>query len=324
MFNKSNNGSEEIKAVLGFTHASMKFSNLENFMSFAKKDVVKVIGKEVFKLADDFYRTDEFGKPEYPDQNNLVNLIQTVMAYSAYRRYVKSNDLSHSETGRQITVQDEIKPAFEWMVDKDDANLLSLANETFELLLDFLDELIAIDPPGTIANAWMESEAFKSMNSCIVNRVQEFEKVFYINGSRRIYIMLLPFLRKAERSYIPGAITEGRYDALVESIKDGELDPEQEIIRELATQVIVNHALAKALKMLPAESIPEVFGDRFLSEKLDFVDTDARLGAAQVFEQEAKSDYTRLQRYIRTQETVIVVEIDDETEDETDLPFYIC
>lgn len=321
IFNKNNNGSAEVKSALGFTHASLSFENLENFIPFAKKDLVKVIGPEVYEIAEDHYKSENYQNSEYTDLNELVKLIQTVIAYNAYRRYVKSNDLTHSETGRQITVTETEKPAFEWMVDKDDANLLSLANETFELLLDFLDEQLNDERENEIAAAWMESEAFKTMNSCIVNRVKELEKVVSINGSRRIYIMLLPYIKKAERTYIPGAIKADRYATLIEAIKDGELTEDQEHMRELITPVVVNHAMAKALKLLPAEVLPEVFGEKFAADKSESYDTDARLGAAQMFEIEAKSDYSILQRYIRTLEPVTETE---EPETDSTQPFFIC
>lgn len=319
IFDKSNNGSEEVKAALGFVHASLNFDNLKNFIPFAKKDLLKVIGKEVYELAEDHYKSENFEGEDFADLNELVKLIQTVIAYHAYRRYVKSNDLTHSETGRQITVTETDKPAFEWMVDKDDSNLLSLANETLELLLDYLDEQLGTDEPSDIGNAWMESAAFKNINSCMVNRVEEFEKVFVINSSRRIFLMLAPFLRKAERAYIPGAIMMSRYSAIIEAIKDGDLSEEQEAIRELATPVIVNFALSKALKVLPVESLPDVFGEKFIADKLADIDTDARLGAAQVFENEAKLDYSRLQRHIKYLTPIV----EEEPENDTTQPFFM-
>lgn len=303
IFNKSNNGAEEFKSLIGFIYASNNFNNLITYIGFAKKDVVSVVGKEIYDLAETHYKSVDFAsvEPEFKLLNELVHFVQLPIALHAYRRFAPGNDLTHSDAGRQITVTETEKPAFEWMLDKDNANLLSLANDAIELLLDFLAEQLV--PVGGLLNdigdAWNNSEAYKNIKSTIVNSIADFEQVIPINGSRRLFMLLAPFIRKAENDIIRGTITPIRYIALIEAIKDGELNEEQKEIKCLATPVIVMQAMAKAMKLVPAEILPDTFAKRFTDDKRTDIDTDSRLGAAQVLEQEANRDFARLQRYIK-------------------------
>lgn len=326
IFNKSENGAEEFKGLIGFIYASTNFDNLKTYIGFAKKDVVSVIGKEIYKLAEDHYLGADYEseEPEFKLLNELVPLVQLPIALHAYRRFAPGNDLTHSDAGRQITVTETEKPAFEWMLDKDNANLLSLANDAIELLLDFLaEQLVPVDAVlNDIGEVWNNSDAYKNIKSTIVNSIADFEQVIPINGSRRLFMLLAPFIRKAESDIIKGAITPTRYDALIEALKDGELSPEQTEIKRLASPVIVMQAMAKALKLVPAEILPDTFAKRFTDDKRTDIDTDSRLGAAQVLEQEANRDFSRLQRYIKKISPVPVVE-EVEEEDSTNDPYFI-
>lgn len=303
IFNKSDNGAEEFKGLIGFIYASNNFDNLVTYIGFAKKDVVSVIGKEIYKIAETHYLSVNYASvgAEYKLLNELVALVQLPIALHAYRRFAPGNDLTHSDAGRQITVTETEKPAFEWMLDKDNANLLSLANDAIELLLDFLAEQLV--PVGGLLNdigdVWNNSDAYKNIKSTIVNSIADFEQVITINGSRRLFMLLAPFIRKTETDIIRGAITPTRYATLIEAIKDGELTEEQTEIKRLATPVIAMHAMAKAMKLVPAEILPDTFAKRFTDDKRPDIDTDSRLGAAQVLEQEANRDFARLQRYIK-------------------------
>ena len=327
IFNKSENGAEEFKALIGFIYASNTFSNLVTYIGFAKKDVVNIIGPEIYKLAEDHYLSQNFGTDGDEDEfvllNQLVTRVQLPIALHAYRRFAPGNDLSHSDAGRQITVTETQKPAFEWMLDKDNANLLSLANDAVELLLDFLAEQLVVPEGETlneIGEAWNNSAAFAAIKSTIVNSVAAFESVMPINGSRRLFMLLSAFMRKVETDLIRPVITRLRYDSLIEAIKDGELSEEQTEIVRLASPVIVMGAMAKAMKLIPAEVLPDVFGQRFIEDRKTDIDTDSRLGAAQVLQTEASLELLKLQRYIKLI-TPVTEDVIPESVDTTKLYF---
>ena len=146
IFNNSNNGSAELKELIGFIYKSINFDNLKSYITFAQRDIIKIIGEDVFNVACSHYlshnynqgRNDNF--PEWELLDQLVSCIQYPVAVLAYRKYVPSADLTHSDKGRQIFVSDQEKPAFEWQIEKDNENLLTLAHEAIDVLLEFLDK----------------------------------------------------------------------------------------------------------------------------------------------------------------------------------------
>lgn len=316
IFNKSDNGAQEFKSLIGFIYASLNFNSLKSFVKLAAAEVKKVIGPEIYTLAEDHYLSDDFGSNQdsFLALNELVERVQLPIALLAYRKFAPGNDLSHSDSGRRMTVNDTEKQAFEWMIDKDDANLVKLYNDAFELLLSFLDEQLIV-PEGEeindIGEAWNNSDAFKSVKSVIVNSVAAFESVIPINSSRRLYLLLLPYIRKAERDLISPMITRTRYDAMIEALRDGDMSDDQLNIQRLATPPVAMKAMAQALKLIPVESLPDAFALRFAADKRSDIATDDRLAAAQILEHEAGLEMLKLQRYISS--------ITPVTEEETDL-----
>jgi len=133
-------------------------------------------------------------------------------------------------------------------------------------------------------------------------------------------MLLSAFMRKVETDLIRPVITRLRYDSLIEAIKDGELSEEQTEIVRLASPVIVMGAMAKAMKLIPAEVLPDVFGQRFIEDRKTDIDTDSRLGAAQVLQTEASLELLKLQRYIKLI-TPVTEDVIPESVDTTKLYF---
>ena len=142
IFNKGSNGAAEAKGLLGFIYKSNNFDNMATFVTIAEREIKRVIGPEVFKLAQDHYLSDNYLQDAENVQqtllDELVKYVQLPVILHAYRRFAPLNDLSHSEGGRSITVTDELKPAFEWMIASDNASLLDLAHEATDMLIEFL------------------------------------------------------------------------------------------------------------------------------------------------------------------------------------------
>ena len=128
-------------------------------------------------------------------------------------------------------------------------------------------------------------------------------------------MLLAPFMKKTEIDYIRPMITKVRYDSLIEAMRDGEPSEEQVEIKRLTLAPVVMKAMAKGLKLVPAELLPDVFARRFTDDKRSDIDTDSRLGAAQVLEMEANRELLKLQRYIK----IITPVAEDEILEETDI-----
>jgi hypothetical protein len=275
LFNKDSTGSTELKALIGFIYKSINFDNLKSYIGFAQRDIKKIIGSDVFQVAQDHYDSENYllaeideAHPEYTILDELVERIQYPVAVHAYRRYVPSSDLSHSDKGRQIFVSEQEKPAFEWQIEKDNANLLRLANDGTDMLLEFLDSIMSIvittldtsEPPvatESLLIPWKTSSAYLSSRELFIHSVDEFEQIFMIGGSRLTFMSLLPIMRRVQDNEIRSCFTAEKYAELLVEIVEDDVTAENETILDKARQPLALLTLSVAAKRLTAEILPD-------------------------------------------------------------------
>ncbi|MFZ4569772.1 MAG: DUF6712 family protein [Bacteroidales bacterium] len=297
LFNKEDNGSLELKALIGFIYKSINFDNLISYIGFAERDIKKIIGPEVFEVAQDHYDSDNYllaeadqDHPEYLILDELVSKLQFPVAVHAYRKYVPSSDLTHSNKGRQIFVSEEEKPAFEWQIEKDNENLLRLAHEATDILLEFLDDhiddivtpeplpqlaeeldldqedepeimeqepVLFGDTPDTPLIPWKTSPAFLATRELFIGKVEEFEKVFRIGGSRLVFLSLVPIMRRIQDNEIKSCFSAEKYAELLEDMAGNEISAANAIIIDKIQQPLALLTLSLAAKRLTAEILPD-------------------------------------------------------------------
>ena len=310
IFNKSNNGSAELKELIGFIYKSINFTNLKSYIYFAQRDIKKIIGPEVFLVAEDHYNSENYlltagdiDHPEYAILDELVKKIQYPVSVHAYRRYVPSSDLTHSDKGRQIFVSDTEKPAFEWQIEKDNENLISLEHEAIDVLLEFLDENIdnALIPWGT-------SEAFKAIRLTFFPSVAEFEKVFIIGGSRLTFISLVPFIHRIQENDIKASISEARYIEITEQYLDNDLTAGNKIILDKIRTPLALMALSVAVKRLSSEVLPAGIFANIVSNVVKGKNPASKIDRNELsmsLEKDGMRELVKLQEYCRKLDTVI-------------------
>ena len=266
IFNKTENGSLELKELIGFIYKSINFNNLKSYIEFAERNMKKIIGIDVFAQAENHYNSENYllaeadeDHPEYTLLDELVAKIQYPVAVYAYRRYVPSADLTHSDKGRQIFVSEQEKPAFEWQIEKDNENLLFLEHQAIDILLEWLDSHIDFTIEGDIAPffKWSNTAAYLATKDLFINTVGEFEKVFLIEGSRFTFLSLAPFIRRVQENEILAAIGQARYDALTQAIVDmAETEEPAKTLLDKIRPPLVLLALSVAAKRLSSQVLP--------------------------------------------------------------------
>jgi hypothetical protein len=285
LFNKDSTGSVELKALIGFIYKSINFDNLKSYIGFAERDIKKIIGKEVFQVAQDHYDSENYlipathelheSNPDYLILDELVQRIQYPVAVHAYRKYVPSSDLTHSDKGRQIFVSEQEKPAFEWQIEKDNENLLRLAGEATDHLLEYLDDCMSIeatpvlvdedppepeaDPPATptLLIPWKSSDAYLASRKLFIRSVDEFQEVFMIGGSRLTFLSLLPIMSRVQDNEIKSCFTAEKYAELLAQIADDDVSVDNEAILDKARQPLALLTISVAVKRLSAEVLPD-------------------------------------------------------------------
>jgi len=248
IFNKSSNGTIEVKGILGFIYKSINFDNLAPYIELATDDVIKIIGQATYDIADDFYNNST---DENPAKSSLVKSIQKVIAVGAYRMFVVGNDLSHTPEGRQITVTTTQKPAFSWQLKKDNENLSNLYYKFVESLLLFLD--------SSDFNSWKDSDQYQTAHELLINTAEEFDSYFVIEKSRRLFLAVAPIMKRIERSTIKSVLNADLYSLLKSYVLDSTVvltDSEVEIL-ESCKMPLVMLTMADACKLLSSHILPD-------------------------------------------------------------------
>lgn len=328
LFNKINNGSAELKELLGFIYASNNFGNIKTDILLAEEDMAKTIGKEVFKLADDHYNSAFYKQNQVPDGqiaedtakykrlDVLVNTLQLPISFYGYYSYAPHADLTHSDKGRQIVVTDTEKAAFEWQIVRDSAGVLAKAHKTTDRLIEFLDS----QADNEIATAWRASEAFKTSRELFILNASEFDRFFPIDGSRRLFLKMVPFMRELERNFIKPALKPELFTTLKDRIRTDfkDIAPEEKAknleIIDAIKPALGLLTMAMAVKRLSVEVLPEGLFQNYVSERLTIngklpAASDVRRELAASLEADGLKELKALENIISKQNTEAAGEI---------------
>lgn len=252
LFKTGTAGNVELKSLLGFINADLKIDNMMPDIRTATKDVIKLIGKEVYIMAVTDYQTVQ------PTANKkaLIEAVRYPIAVNAYRLIAPSNDLAHTNNGRKMKQDDSEKLPFEWMLDRDNKSLERRYYRALDDLIDFLDS--SEEDYTELHTAWKTSEAFKKTNDLFIRTVDEFDEFFPIQ-SRLLLIKLAPGILNCEQYEIRSRIGSERMDALKTKLKsnDNITDAADIALIRLIQKASVYFALAWAMPRLSVQLYPE-------------------------------------------------------------------
>jgi hypothetical protein len=259
LFNRDNKGKEEMKSILGFIFATHSFDNLRTDITLAEDDMCTLLGTDLFSAIDAYYHSAEYNLPDEKDPskvtwNNLVLRTQQALAFYAYRSYSSHADLTHSDKGRQIHVSENEKPAFEWMIERDDQSMLAKAHKLTDRLLAFLEEN---KDEEQINALFTTKEVYAATRELFINSAAEFDRVFPIEGSRRFYLKVVPFIREVERSRILSVLGLPDFENLKAEITSCAISEDSRQIIELVRVPLALFTMVTAIKRLSVEILPE-------------------------------------------------------------------
>lgn len=286
IFNKDNEGSDELKDLLGYIDADLKFENLEPDLNTATNEVIKIISKEVYQILIDAY--GEASPTEY--QIALIKAVRYPIAVNAYRLYAPTNDLSHTNNGRKMRSDDGEKAAFEWMIDRDNSAQEVRYYRALEDMILFLDEARDYEVPvpeegepepaepiepdaervfeKSIYTNWTNSEAFKETNNLFIRSVDDFDRVFPIK-SRLLLMMLTPGISDCETYDIIPRVTFSKMEALKNKMKAREpiTEPKDLQLVKLIKSATAFSALAWSMPRFSVRLFPEGVLQHYTSDR---------------------------------------------------------
>ncbi|MEA4976006.1 MAG: DUF6712 family protein [Paludibacter sp.] len=241
IFNKTNNGSEELSAIVGSYYKSNDFDKVKSDIILATAELVKIIGKPVYDLAEAAYKSTD----ENPQNIELVPLVQLPIAILATFNLYRQNDVSHEDSGRKVKIDPENeKIPWEWQLKRDDEIQLDRYYQAVDVLISYLE--------ASTLSEWTNSDQKKLANSLFIKNADKFDMYFPINRSGRMYMMLLPWIREAERKYIKPVLG----DQFEKYLAGTSLTALEKEVLELIYPSIPLFAMSIAIRRMPLGVIP--------------------------------------------------------------------
>lgn len=260
LFNKDGNGNEELKTVIGFVYKSNEFSNIEMDIELAQEELIKIIGQDVFDIADNYYNdTDGSGsgsvsgsEPTVELRIKLLQHIRLPNALLAYAAYADNADLSHEDAGRKVKIdKDSESLPWEWQIDRDNAALLRKADKATDRLIAFLEK------NQDNISAWKNSDSQKLARASFIKSAEDFDKIFPIDKSRTFFLKILPFMNIVERQRIKAVLTADSFKELKDADITGTLTELQLELVEKIQLAIAPLTMALAVRRLSLQVIPD-------------------------------------------------------------------
>jgi hypothetical protein len=250
LFNKTDNGIDELKELTGFLYAYNNFDNIRTDIMLAHEDMERLIGVDVMDAAKSHYESENMGAESYEIMTGLVKHLQLPLAYYAIHSFSQNADISHEDSGRKVKIDaDREKLPWEWMLEKDERAILRKAHRTTDRLISYLDK-----NSEDIAE-WAESDARKAIKKQFFQSTDQFNAIYPIDHSRRFFLHIQPFIAEAERKYIAPALA-ARYTEIKEALEAGTFEDTDGILPLIRVPLAL-FAMSIAVDRLALEVLPE-------------------------------------------------------------------
>lgn len=233
---------EELKKYISTLHKNTSHDTLLSFIEQAEfKYVMPFVGPELMEELQVAY--DEGTLSEA--QQTLLKLLGKAIAFYALLDTLPFLNASIGDTGVMENQPSGSAPARQWVYHHLENSTATNADVFLDLALSHLDKHKDLFP------AWSESETYKESKSLYINTTAELSRLTNVQGSRRAFISLQPFILRAEEFYIVPVLG----NELHQLLKDSLLDPaaQNQAQRELLR--LVKRALAQYTLV---ESVPEL------------------------------------------------------------------
>lgn len=245
LFDKVQNGSEELNSLTGQWFASTPFYLIRTEIDFAAQELGSVVGSEVVEAAEKAY----LGGTD-PD---FVDAVRLPVAFRAIARYAQLSGVSHEGTGRKVKMDDNEKMPFEWMIDRDDRAMLDRYYRALDALYRYLEK-------NEVAS-WMSSPMRALTGRCIVRNLNEFERFYPVDGSQYAWHLFVPLIVDAQENVVEPFVGAEIWERILSA--DGSDDVTALRLRSRAALLAVLIALVTAARRWSLDILPLSVARRF-------------------------------------------------------------
>ena len=166
------------------------------------------------------------------------------MACFTWLKIIPTLDAQHDGTGRSRRLGENEKGLTALQEFKDEQNILRLAYEATDALIEIMDR--------EAFDFWTGSRKYKQRKGLLIQSKDEFDEYYNI-GSHRLFVTLLPIIREVQGAQIAPVLGRKYLSILLEG-SDQEIT---DLLKEPAARAVALLTMQKAIERLPVEVIPE-------------------------------------------------------------------
>ena len=276
IFNKSNSGVDEIRKYFSQISGTIDYDEINPDVVTAQDEVARYLGAEMVQKAITHYRSENYQATEptaeFKKLDMLVELTQNAVALWAYRDFARNKDVTHTGTGRVARMdkdQDEVNLR---LIDADDLALLQKALKAMDRLIRFVD--------NEQFEEWKNSVQYKETRELLIWNADLFDKYYPIERNRRVFLLLVPMIRKVQIDRIQSRLGSELYAELLAKVKTlasdsldssessgsgsgAGLSSEDQYLYDLVCYPITEFAMAEAYLKLPVQLFTESMAKQF-------------------------------------------------------------
>ena len=240
LFNRNGDGGQEICTALGLISDRVDFSTWAPILPLGLRDVIAIVGREPVEALAEYY---EAGENNDEQKGRALAYLQQSVALFTWLKIIPTLDAMHDNTGRARRIGENEKGLTALEQYKDEANILRLAYEATDALIEELNKA-AFD-------FWTKSRKYRQRAGLLVRSKETFDE-FYLIGSHRLFLTLLPMIREVQAANVAPIIGRDYMKLLLEGDEKVTAD-----LYDTAARAIVLLTMKKAVERLPVEVLPE-------------------------------------------------------------------
>lgn len=240
LFDRNGDGGQEITAALGLISDRVDFSTWSPILPLGTRDVTAIIGREPVAALADYYET---GESTGDDMDLALKYLKQSVALFTWLKIIPTLDAMHDNTGRSRRIGENEKGLTALEQYKDEANILRLAYEATDALIEVMDR--------AEFDFWIGSRKYTQRAGLLVRSKEVFDE-YYMIGSHRLFLTLLPMIREVQAANVAPVVGRDYMAKLL-----GGDEKLMAAVYDTAARAIVLLTMKKAVERLPVEVLPE-------------------------------------------------------------------
>lgn len=289
-----------LKEVLGFLFLSNDLEDYLSVLNIAEDDLREIITDDVYDVILEIANGDipESLENKEPIAEKLVFWAKNYVAIFAYLDYASTNDLTHDTNGRRMQSSDNEKHPFEWMIDREESNLMRRGYKALDRLLAMLDK--------SEIEQWTSTDTYKERRSLLIHSPSELKEFFAFDTHHHLYHVIRPFIKEAQFMDIAPRLGDDLLQEVLDArTKTGKIPVAKQRLHYMASVPLVLKAVSLAVsrlspKLLPSGLVDPYTSDRATTKASRAPETLDRTALAANLKKQAEEATIQLESYLRS------------------------